>query len=125
MLTDTRVVASHQLASGAHLDVLAHRDEVVFGDDSTVWLHTVHRDGSPDKFLRAIQAEGLVWSVFDVRKLSSSIERDILSAPRRDEPGLVLFTFRMGYAGARDFLRRVAEVQLDHWWRDVTEAATS
>lgn len=122
MLIDTTVIASHP-NGGQPLQVLAHRDQVTFADCSEVWLHAVQRAGVLDKFLRAVQSEGLVWSVFDLRRLSHTIERDILCAHRADQPGLVLYTLRLGYPGARAFAQRVAATQLCFWWRDVSCAA--
>lgn len=120
MLIDTTVIASHRANLQAQLHVLAQQYPVVFGDGSELVLHPVRLNDTLDKFLRAVQTEGLQWTVFDVRALSASIERDILSAHWHDEPGIVYYTLRLGYRSAAQFLGRVADCRAAHWWRDCT-----
>lgn len=120
LMIDHSIIATHTAPAG-RFAVLGQRDEVVFRDGSAVYLHPVQRNDLLCPLLRAVQSEGLVWTVFDLRHTSDSIERDVIGCHRVDEPGIVYYTLRLGYPSARAFIDRVAGHILATWWRDVPQ----
>jgi len=121
MLIDTRTIAAH-----GPYTVLAQRFEVMWRDGSAVHLHPVCLAASPGethRYLRAVQREGLTWSVFDLRHVDASIENDLITAHRSDMPGVVFFRLRLAYPNAARLLQAVHAAQLVTWWRDTSPQA--
>lgn len=98
MLIDTRIIHIH-----ARTDVLAHRQEVMWRDGSTLWLHAVQRDGLDAPLLRALQVDG-AWALLDLARALPALADDIRSQPRRDSHGLVFFHLRGRWGSAGGFV---------------------
>jgi len=110
-LQDNRVIQTH----GSYT-VLAQRFEIMFRDGSAVGLHPVALGGEQQMFLRAVQTQGLMWSIFDVRSFSPDVEEDIKRCGPRDAPGVVFFTLRQRFLNANAFLAAAAERARHAWW---------
>jgi hypothetical protein len=119
-LQDNRAIQRH-----AGFTVLAQRFEVMFRDGSTVGLHPVAQDGEQQMFLRAVQTQGLMWCIFDVRTCGGrDIEDDIKRCGPRDAPGVVFYTLRGRYISATAFLAAATEGALQAWWPMACAAPT-
>lgn len=108
---DTRAVQHH----GPHT-VHAQRCEVMFRDGSTIGLHPVSLGGDLQMFLRAVQVDGLQWTVFDVRDYGSEVETDIKRLQPRDAHGVVFYTLRLAYPSARAFQASLPRWARATWW---------
>lgn len=89
------------------IEVHAHKQEVMFKDGTSVWLHDVARDGLRDKHLRTMSIGAGGEVLFDLRKVAPSLSGDMCVALQRDEAGLVYFTLRNLYPNATAFRARV------------------
>ena len=119
-LQDNRVIQTH-----GDYTVLAQRFEVMFHDGSTVGLHPVVLAGETQMFLRAVQTQGLMWSIFDVRAFGREVEDDIKRGGARDAPGVVFFTLRQRFINANAFLAAAAEHARYAWWPIAAPAMTA
>ena len=98
MLIDTRIIHAH----GRHA-VTAHRQEVMWRDGSTLWLHHVQLDGLDAPLLRALQVDNC-WALLDLGRALPALGDDIRCQPRRDTHGLVFFHLRGGWGSAGGFV---------------------
>ncbi len=94
MLIDTRIIHMHGRTA-----VLAHRQEVMWRDGSTLWLHSVQVDGLEAPLLRALQVNGS-WALLDLGRALPALGDDIRCQPRRDAHGLVFFHLRGHWVSA-------------------------
>lgn len=108
---DTRAVQQH----GPHT-VHAQRCEVMFRDGSTIGLHPVSLNGDLQMFLRAVQVDGLRWTVFDVRDYGSEVETDIKRLQPRDAHGVIFYTLRLAYPTAKAFQASLTRWARATWW---------
>lgn len=118
-LQDNRVIQTH-----GDYTVLAQRFEVMFRDGSAVGLHPVTLGGEQQMFLCAVQTQGLMWSIFDVREFGRELEDDIKRCGPRDTPGVVFFTLRQRFLNASGFLAAASERARHAWWPVAAPAMT-
>jgi len=81
------------------------RQEVVFRDGSTLWLHRVMKDGSPSLMKRAIGTPAGI--VVDLGDLVHELRADLPSASTPDVPGMVHWHLRLAFSGAQAVLDHV------------------
>lgn len=100
----------------AHLgfQVLSARYEVLWPNGSTIGLHLVAVDGTPQRLLRAFHHDGH-WCVFRLDTVLPRIGADFAVYPERDQPGLVLYGLRGAFHGAPDLLAALAPHLLARW----------
>lgn len=114
---DTRIITR----VGTYI-VLAQRHEIMFADGLAVSLHPVVQEGEqPDEscvhpYLRALQLEGLHWTLLNLRHLSPDLHARLPNAPKPKHPGLVFNTLRTLYATRAAFLNDVPCLSLRAWW---------
>ena len=72
--------------------------EVDLKDGSLHRLHFVRKAGARSQFLRALQAEGGTFYVFDLRDIALGLCDDIPGYVERDVPRLVKYTLRLRFA---------------------------
>lgn len=109
-LPDTRPL-THQ----GPYTVLAQRHEVMFRDGLALGLHPVVAHGQAHVFLRAVNADGQRWVLFDLRHLGGELHDDLLRLQPRDHPGAVFFTLRGLYPTRRSFVDGLERLAVQTW----------
>lgn len=99
---DTRVIAEQGGRGG--LQVLAHRQEIMWRDGTSVTLHPVQANALPMVTLRALALPGGRLQVVDLERLSPKLGADLRSSPARDQQGLVFFSLRHRWGSGPAFL---------------------
>lgn len=105
------------------LTVLAQRHEVMFRDGLAIGLHPVADHGQVQVYLRAVQAEGQPWVLFDLRHLGGELHDDLLRLQPRDHPGAVFFTLRLQFRTRAEFVDALDTLAL-RTWRPSAASAT-
>jgi hypothetical protein len=98
MLPDTNIIST---PLGRHT-VQGQRFEIMFPDGSTLGLHPVLHDGTPQMFLRALRHGPAMLIVFDLRDVCKALDAEIRKTATRDVPGLVFYTLRAVYDTANE-----------------------
>jgi len=99
---DTRVIADQGGRGG--LQALAHRQEIMWRDGTSVTLHPVQANALPMVTLRALALPGGRLQVVDLETLSRKLGSDLRGSPARDQQGLVFFTLRHRWGSGPAFL---------------------
>ncbi|MEO8153593.1 MAG: hypothetical protein ABI605_11025 [Rhizobacter sp.] len=86
--------------------VCTQRAELMFRDHSRAYLHTVLRNGLPDKYLRAVPHAAGDYIV-DVRNLVPSLGAELCLAEPRDVIYLVFMTLKLHFANVDAFMSAV------------------
>lgn len=111
---DSRVIAQQSPTSG--LQVLAHRQEVMWRDGTAAVLHPVQaHDGRPMTTLRAVALPGQVLQLVDLERMQPQLGLKLRQAPVRDQAGLVFFTLRHAFGSAPAFLAAVVRLAKGRW----------
>jgi hypothetical protein len=84
------------------------RQEVVFADGTSIWLHRVEHQGIPQLFLRDVGGPSAGATV-DLRRLVPELATDLPVASTRDVPGLVHFSLRGRFQSAQQLLDAIGE----------------
>ena len=93
LLADARILGTlgrYGIEAGMH--------EVDLKDGSLHRLHFVREGSARSPYLRALQAEGGTFYVFDLRDIAPALGGDISGYLERDVPGLVKYTLRPRFA---------------------------
>lgn len=115
MYIDNRIIARQSTSAGG-LQVLAHTDAVHWPNGVGVHLHPVYANGLPMLTLRALATQGGHLQLFDLARLVRRLDIDLRTCPKRDVPGMVLFTLRQAFASAELFTAAVQRISTGTWW---------
>lgn len=116
LMTDTHIIQRHE-----KLAVHAQRHEVMFKDGTSLALHPVSVQGTPQMFLRAVHHASGLWLVFDLRALDKDIEAEVLRLHSRDTPGVIFYTLRRYYCSATGCLAGVLAQHSTSWQQQQQE----
>lgn len=117
-LQDTRIIQRHE-----KLAVHDQRHEVMFKDGSSLALHPVSLNATPQMFLRAVHHDSGLWMVFDLRHLDKNIEAEVLRLHSRNTPGVIFYTLRRYYCSATACLAGVLAQHSTSWQQQELAAA--
>lgn len=110
---DTRVIAAQAGRGG--LQALAHRQEVMWLDGSSVTLHPVQANDLPMITLRAVALPDGRLQVVDLERMCAKLGADLRTSPARDQQGVVFFTLRQRYGSAAAFLAEAGRCARGCW----------
>jgi len=97
LLPDLRILARH----GAR-HILHQRQEIMWPDGSSIWLHDVRSHGLPKLFERATPvAES--WLLVDLRTLAPALDHELRRTHERDLRGHLFYALRHAFADAAAF----------------------
>lgn len=114
MLTDTRILLRRD-----NYEVLAECQAVPFADGGVAHLHSVRRQGIPEMFLRALRLDRPdCWCLVDLREVHRQLASDLPMALPRDRAGMVLYSLRVNFSAAGDFIQRCMANLMATWLPD-------